>query len=422
MKVGKRTKIVLASAVIAGAAMGIGIRNLPNQGLSCEATLPQVVNVIAKQDAKDRTRIENRLGGKTGKEQENFKSEEIAKIGMSGVFTEDIYGLTIDILRVEKIQDGIQIFARAWKGEEQIGFGDGSVDIERFRVFNPPILVDDSNGDIVREFTNTSNGEIVIRKLREDPEAAIKLTLAHTIHVSGKEGATIVPCRIGNTTDTFFPGAGGDPTSGYAERVVGAGETFSAIRTGSGTNNDEGALNQAGTVEAKGVDVDKYVTMARGIHGFDTSSIPDTDVVTSATFSLYGRSTTGVALLQSLVIDRMVPASSAGVANSDYNIANWAGVEQASNRVADSAWSTSAYNDFTLNATGRANVSKTGNSWFGTRTSGEFDNVAPTWISAQASQFQVYAAAQAGTSNDPQLVVVHGPPTASFAPWQISQF
>src|SRR3990167_1069334 len=43
----------------------------------------------------------------------------------------------------------------AKRGTELRGFGaDGSVEIERFRIYNPPILVDDPNGTIIREWTD----------------------------------------------------------------------------------------------------------------------------------------------------------------------------------------------------------------------------------------------------------------------------
>ena len=52
--------------------------------------------------------------------------------------------------KIEEIEGGIQIFAQAWNLDgTQVGFGkDGTVDIERFQIINPPILVPDENGDV----------------------------------------------------------------------------------------------------------------------------------------------------------------------------------------------------------------------------------------------------------------------------------
>src|SRR3989344_2016473 len=59
-------------------------------------------------------------------------------------YTDPTYGVTREIQSVQKIEGGIEILARAWKDGKQLGFGkDGSVEIERFKIFNPPILVDD---------------------------------------------------------------------------------------------------------------------------------------------------------------------------------------------------------------------------------------------------------------------------------------
>src|SRR3990167_4451732 len=78
-------------------------------------------------------------------------------------------------------------FKKVWKwtpGGKQVGFGkDGTVDIERFVFINPPILVSDPNGDIIREWTDDTTGELKQRKLRESPQEALLQSLAHTISV-----------------------------------------------------------------------------------------------------------------------------------------------------------------------------------------------------------------------------------------------
>ncbi len=83
---------------------------------------------------------------------------------------------------MESIDGGVQVFARAWDANDrQIGFGkDGTVDIERFRIFNPPILVSDPKGDIVHEFIN-EDGEVFRQNYREDAYGALLQVLAHTI-------------------------------------------------------------------------------------------------------------------------------------------------------------------------------------------------------------------------------------------------
>jgi hypothetical protein len=71
-------------------------------------------------------------------------------------------------------------------------------------------------------------------------------------------------------------------------------------------------------------------------------------------------------------------------------------------------WSTSAYNDFTFNATGIGNVSKTGFSKFGVRNPNyDVANTPPTWSSGVTSHMQCYFSDEAGTTSDPKLVVTY---------------
>jgi len=97
------------------------------------------------------------LTNKTAKEKAQLKSIELAKVKISkfkkGDFDIEIIG---DIKEIEvNGVNGIELFATAKKNGKPCGFGkDGSIDIERFRFFNPPILVDDKNGDIIEERTN----------------------------------------------------------------------------------------------------------------------------------------------------------------------------------------------------------------------------------------------------------------------------
>ena len=93
--------------------------------------------------------IEKVLKDKTSVEKIKIKSEELAKVSIGKFKKND---LDIEIIGdIKEIDGGIELFAKAWKDGKQLGFGkDGSVEIERFRFFNPPFLVGDVNGDIVR--------------------------------------------------------------------------------------------------------------------------------------------------------------------------------------------------------------------------------------------------------------------------------
>ena len=212
-------------------------------------------------------------------------------------------------------------------------------------------------------------------------------------------------------TDTFYPDPSVEVTSvdGMVYRVT-AGESFSAVRSGSGTTSDDSGTTVTIAISADSDSGTPWDAMRRGIFGFDTSSISDNNLISSATFSIDGSGRSNF-YSQSVVIDRRVPATATALANDDYNIAGWDGVEQASNRITVASWSITVYNDFTLNAAGLSNVNKTGVSWLGVRLSGDFDNSEPSWLSVTDASVTGNSADQTGTTQDPKLVIVHtGPP------------
>jgi hypothetical protein len=113
-----------------------------------------------------------------------MKGEAIAKVGALPKTKRADYA--IEIVSTEPIKDGVQVLARAWdKNGRQIGFGrDGTVDIERFIIMNPPILVDDPNGDITKTYVSP-DGVTHVRTLREDTKEAL---LDHVRQDGGKSG------------------------------------------------------------------------------------------------------------------------------------------------------------------------------------------------------------------------------------------
>jgi len=324
----------------------------------------------------------------------------------------------IEILSFEPIEGGVELYARAWYPDgTPVGFGkDGTVEIERFRFINPPVLIDNPSGKIVRHWTD-ANGVKYSRKLKQDYKLAILQSLAHTIKVSTKDNpkGQIIKGKRGHTTSTFYPDP--DPETntvdGWVNRSL--AESWTNKRNGAGNEAADNATSSFWIGLMANASPPNWENMIRGIAGFNTSSIPDSDPVTSATLSIYGSSKVDN-FSQSVVVDRNIPSSNTSLANSDYNIGNWDGVEQATNRITIASWDTAGYNDFTLNSTGKNNIDKTGNSWFGLRGSGDFDNSEPTHPGGAAwMQAQGYHADESGTTKDPKLVVVHGaappPPT-----------
>jgi len=160
--------------------------------------------------------IYDSITGKNSTERANIKSQEFSKIGSVSRVIENKYGFEIEVQSISKIEGGIEILARAWDKGSPVGFGDGTVEMERFKIYNPPIMVPDPLGTYERVFV--TDERTIIQRFREDPEAALLQTLAHTISIIGKDGSKIVKGRIGNTTSTFFPDD--DPETNTMDGIV----------------------------------------------------------------------------------------------------------------------------------------------------------------------------------------------------------
>jgi len=311
--------------------------------------------------------------------------------------------LSIEIESIEKIEGGVQVFVRAFDGASQLGFGaDGSVDIERIRIFNPPILVHDSLGDIVKEYEDV-DGKLVSYTLREDPNRALDLVLRHTIEKVGKKGTQITPDKVGNTTSVFYPYADG--------RVYWTGNaSFSSARTGNGGGSDTGGSGyNMPLLETSGTS-NQYSVMTRGLFSFDTSAIPDTDTIDSGTVSFASNNKGNVLCSSVGITEGGGTVSSVGttdyqatISTSRYNTAD----------ITLSSWNTAGtYNDFSLSATGTSAIDATGYTKIALRLNCDIDNTSPSGWSAGITAFtHVFNVEEGGTASDPKLTIVHSADT-----------
>ena len=346
--------------------------------------------------------LENILKNTNGEEKANLKGQEIAKIVFSSIVSREEFD--IEITGLKNIERGIELFARVWdKQGNPVGFGsDGTIEVERFRIFNPPVLVDDANGGIVRNIVDL-NGEIKVRRLREDLKEALLQSLEHTIKMVGKSCDNVIRGTRGNTTSTFYPDA--NAVDGYVNRT-GVSEVWATLRAGAGTGNLSSGAQLFWQIESAIASSPNFTALYRSIIMFDTAALPDTDIISSATLSLYGtekvdasgNSPTGT-------IVGTTPASATALENADYS--DFGATEFAS-RITYANWSTVAYNDFALNASGIAAVIKTGVSKFGFME-GEYDFAGgtPTYVSDKVDKMVASSSDVAGTTQDPKLVVVH---------------
>lgn len=339
----------------------------------------------------------------------SLKCEEIAKIDCSGESTDTKSNLKIEIVgEVKKIeensQSGIVVFARAWRNDKQLGFGeDGSVEIERFRIFNPPVLVEDPDGDIIREYTNKFVEGIQTIKFREDPAEAIRQSLYHTINLIGKEDTKIEIGKVGNTTDTFYPN-----TNAYIRRYPNdVGSTWADIRDGAGTYIDTAPINDSTGVEMRSGDSGAWAEIERSIYCIITSSLGSGATISSATFSVYGTGKQADAGNYDTNVYGASPDDPTSLVMGDYD--NCGTTAFCDTPISQGDWSTTGYNDFVFNATGLAAISKTGTTSLSLRNAGnDVANSQPANPGNRKLSYKLaYYKDQTGTSSDPKLVITY---------------
>jgi hypothetical protein len=220
--------------------------------------------------------------------------------------------------------------------------------------------------------------------------------------------------NLGFDTLTKYPDAHPESTSvdGRVYRIP-TQESFSSIRTSAGTGfSDTDGAEEAATLIC-GTTSSNYSDSRRGIFLFDTSALTAAATISTAVFSLYVNTVSNtMSPTQSAGLVASSPASNTGLAASDYNIASWGSTRFASD-LSIGSLSTSAYNDWTLNASGIAAISLTSITKFGTRLSCDIDNSEPSWSNGTIASLNVNYADAA--SNDPKLVVTYTVPSGFFA-------
>ena len=196
--------------------------------------------------------------------------------------------------------------------------------------------------------------------------------------------------------------------------------TLSNVITGTGDYSvDSDATLLAGWVRSSTTS-NQYAQVIRGVYLFDTSALTAGATITAATFSLFGvsrsNSLSGEASANSVLhVVATIPAANTSLTGTDYG--TFEGTSFGAGPQQD-AWSDTAYNDITINATGQAAISKTGITKFGTRIGWDFSNTTTglTWASNSPQGYTVIAADTALQTTDPKLVVTYTPASGATAP------
>ncbi|MFA6048273.1 MAG: hypothetical protein WC737_05710 [Parcubacteria group bacterium] len=186
------------------------------------------------------------------------------------------------------------------------------------------------------------------------------------------------------TTDTFNPVAGANsPCDGYVRRD-GVDEAFATIRAGAGvTAGVSNTFDNIARLQSSATS-NQYNVMLRGFFLFNTATIDNAAVISSAFLSLRGRSVgQEFAGALSLHVAAATPAATDNLATGDYG--NIGRTSFASMAYGD--YITNGYNQFDFNASGIANISLTGVSKFSTQTSWDINNSGPTWSANKQGYF-----------------------------------
>lgn len=222
--------------------------------------------------------------------------------------------------------------------------------------------------------------------------------------------------RAATTTSTFYPDPHTESTS-IDGRLIhqGTNLTWAQIQGGTGTTYVDNEMENDAVLIASGYSSGGWNNINRAVYLFDTSSIPDTDNIDSATLSLYCYlKTDGLGIAPNINIYSSAPASNTSLTASDYQSL---GSTAFSHAIAYASISTSAYNDFALNGAGLAHINSIGISKFGMRnTNYDASNIEPTWSASRTSEIACQYAENSGTTKDPKLVIVHVSQPEPFFP------
>jgi len=210
---------------------------------------------------------------------------------------------------------------------------------------------------------------------------------------------------------TFYPDANPESTSVdghvyHSTGGMGTGVSWLTLTGAAGSAFDDAS----NTAMAMGMYADnvssKWRIIYRSIFLFNTSSLPDDAAISAATLSFYGYSKLdNLSVTPNINVYSSNPASSTGLAAADFHSLGATAFCDTPKTYA--SWSTAGYNDFSLNASGIASISKTDVSKFGTRNANyDVANTSPTWSSANGSNAQSYTA-EKGTGYKPKLVVTY---------------
>lgn len=341
---------------------------------------------------------------------------DVSELVKIGPLPRQMMGDTHEVEIVDMKADGnmLEVFVRAWDQKVAVGFGpDGTVEIERIRIFNPPMTVPDGTtrfNTLPKKFDEKgnelpSNGPIEIHNVKKDPESALRDILSNILRAKQDktDDVAIITGKVGTTTSVFYCDTNPESTStnGYCDAQRG---TFTYATYHGYTDADSSDHSASNPYIFSGLTTGFLVNwgeMTRGFALFDTSALGAGVTVTSATLTMTPIYLTDYSDPQSVSICGSTPASSTAIVNADYD---QLGTTKFASDVAIAALTVDTAHDFALNASGLAAISKTGVTKLGVRFKSDLENAEPTRTGSAAIQ-GIFYSSNAG-SHPPFLTVV----------------
>jgi hypothetical protein len=208
-------------------------------------------------------------------------------------------------------------------------------------------------------------------------------------------------------TLTVYPDPHTEVTSvdGYAN--VASTLSWADLRIAAGTNAVDNGVQLLLRMDAFG-STDVWAILGRVIMVFDTSTLGSANI-SAATLSLYGVSKQDPATAAAPTYNLYQGASQSNtiVGNADYQ-GNLNQSTELTTTFTYASFTTSAYNDYTLNAAGLSHINKNGV----TKISWKIANYdvgaqTPTWSAGTDARAVASSADETGTSQDPKLVITY---------------
>jgi hypothetical protein len=157
---------------------------------------------------------------------------------------------------------------------------------------------------------------------------------------------------------------------------------------------------------------DRFSKIGRSIITIDTSSLTSDVTISSSVLSLYGTAKNDQpGISPTIDVYGSTPAANNNIVTADFD--QIGATSYTGSPITYSSWSVTGYNNFTFNATGNSNVSKTGITRLGIREA-KYDaaNSAPTWTSGLSTNFECASADDTSGDKDPKLVVTYSMPAS----------